>query len=157
VSGRLPLYRRDGTVAAYALVDTEVLPLVERRRWHQRPAGYVAAHATTPLGTPTTITLHRLIMSAPVGMDVDHINGDPLDNRRCNLRVCTHAENMKNHRGQKGEMRGVRRMKNRWHARIMVDRVDHHLGSFKTVEEAIAARRAAEVRLRGEFAPVGVA
>lgn len=40
--------------------------------------------------------LHRLIMSCPADKVVDHINGNPLDNRKCNLRICTHRENCLN-------------------------------------------------------------
>ena len=40
--------------------------------------------------------IHRVVMNAPPGMDVDHINGDPLDNRKENLRVCTHRDNIRN-------------------------------------------------------------
>lgn len=44
--------------------------------------------------------LHREIMSAPCGYDVDHINHDTLDNRKSNLRICLHAENLRNRLGE---------------------------------------------------------
>jgi hypothetical protein len=49
-------------------------------------------------GKQVAILMHRLITKAPPGMVVDHINHDGLDNRRCNLQVCTHQENMWNQR-----------------------------------------------------------
>ena len=41
-----------------------------------------------------TIRMHRLIMDCPKGMEVDHLNSDRLDNKRANLKICTHSENM---------------------------------------------------------------
>ena len=96
--------------------------------------------------------MHRLITGAESGMEVDHINGNRLDNRRCNLRVCTHAQNMMNHRKSPDGIRGTRKMKNRWHARIHFQGREIHLGAFGTREEAWRARKAAEESFRGEFA-----
>lgn len=149
----LPVYGRAGIVA-HAAIDQEDLRLVDGRRWHMDRDGAVWCH---DFKNRTTAKLHRIITGAQKGMDVDHINHNRLDNRRCNLRVCTHADNMMNHAGYKGSQRGIIKAKNRWQARIMARRVNHYLGSFKTPEEAIAAHRAAERRLRGEFAPVVVA
>lgn len=147
--GMLPVYDRAGIVC-YAKIDSSAVPGASLRRWHLDHDGAVWCHDHQ---RRTTVKLHRFITGAPSGMDVDHINHDRLDNRSVNLRVCTHAQNMMNHHGFTGRLRGVRKVKNRWVVRLMVARVDHHVGSFKTEEEAIAARRAAEVRLRGEFAP----
>jgi hypothetical protein len=158
MSARIPLYGRAGEVIGHALVDAADLPLVELRRWHRDPKGYVRTSARTPAGTPTTLTMHRLIAGATQGLDVDHVNGDRADNRRANLRVCTHAENMGNHRGRNGELRGVRKTPGgRWQARIMVGYVEHYLGTYLSRHGAITARREAELRLRGEFAPSEVA
>ncbi len=55
--------------------------------------------------------LHKVIMPAPKGMHVDHINGSRLDNRKCNLRVCTHAENQRNKTKQKGIISLVQKQK----------------------------------------------
>lgn len=149
----LPIYGRAGVVA-HAIIDADDMTLVEGHRWHLDKDGYVWCHLRKD-GKDTTAKLHRIIMSAPVGMDVDHISGNGLDNRRCNLRVCTHAQNMMNMPGRKARSgyRGVRQFKNRWHARIQINKRETHLGAFATAEEAWAARRAAEFQYKGEFAP----
>lgn len=48
------------------------------------------------IGKRLTILMHRQIMNAHSGVEVDHINGDPTDNRKSNLRLCTHSENGRN-------------------------------------------------------------
>lgn len=150
-TAHVPVYDRTGIVA-YAWISPSKVPLVEGRRFHRNARGYVVTHGRK--GEPANVQLARLVTGAPVGMEVDHIDHCLLDNRDRSLRVCTHAQNMMNHPGLHGRARGVRQMNGRsWHARIMVGRVDHHLGAFPTKEEAIAARRAAEIRLRGSFAP----
>ena len=147
----VPVYNKDG-VSAYARVSPGKRHLVEGRNFYQNHHGYVVTHGKK--GEPANVQLARLVMGAPVGMEVDHIGHDRLDNRDENLRLCTHAQNMMNHPGRLGRGRGVRKMKGwSWQARIMVSRVAHHLGSFATQEEAITARRLAEIRLRGRFAP----
>lgn len=55
-----------------------------------------------------TIYLHRLITDAPNGMDVDHINGDTLDNLDSNLRVVTHLANMNNIGARSNSKSGIR-------------------------------------------------
>lgn len=57
---------------------------------------YVISHQRIAPYKNKTIYLHRLIMNCPEGMVVDHINGDTLDNRKVNLRVCTRSENLLN-------------------------------------------------------------
>lgn len=109
-------------------------------------------------GKATTYKLHRVIMDAPVGMDVDHINGNPLDNRRSNLRICTHKENSRNTKLAKNNTSGaigVRwdKTKNKWLARIKVDYKDIHIGRFNNFKDAVKARKDAEIKYFGEFAP----
>jgi hypothetical protein len=99
--------------------------------------------------------MHRLLMSAQAGQVVDHINGNTMDNRRANLRLCVHAENCRN-RGPGSNntsgFKGVRRSGAKWFAAITADRVCHPLGYFATRQEAAHAYDAAAKRLHGEFA-----
>jgi hypothetical protein len=103
------------------------------------------------------VQLHRLLIGAFEGEVVDHINGDTLDNRLRNLRVCTNAENIRNSRRRAGsgsQFKGVTRIKgtDRWRAQIMVNGCKMYLGSFR--DEESAARRYDEKakELHGEFA-----
>ncbi len=79
-----------------AVIDTSDVPRVVSHHWS---AGkYVFTFVELPNGRPTTLYMHRLITGAPKGKDVDHINHDTLDNRRENLRVGSHKDNMQNGR-----------------------------------------------------------
>jgi hypothetical protein len=103
-----------------------------------------------------TILMHRQIMCAPSGMEVDHINHDSLDNRRVNLRVCTHAQNGANQRKQSGtssRFKGVTWDKSRqkWLAQIMVNRCHINLGRFVLEEDAARAYNRAASTHFGEF------
>ena len=107
-------------------------------------------------------SLHRLIMGCPDDMVVDHINGDGLDNRRANLRICTAAQNTRNRKvnrnsasGFKGvELSTAPRTNNPWRARITVDGRRISLGSYPTPEEAYAAYCRAAKKMHGEFARI---
>lgn len=98
--------------------------------------------------------LHREIMGCPKGLVVDHVNHDPLDNRKENLRICLNSENIRNRKGaQKNSLTGVRGVQHRngsYSARVGTK----HLGTFKTIEEAIAVHNKAAVEAYGDFAGV---
>jgi hypothetical protein len=87
----------------------------------------------------------------------DHINGDPSDNRACNLREATHSESARNIRGHKRSRSGVKGVhwhaKNRrWCVRIMNNLRNRYFGSFDTIDEAAAVARTVRQELHGEFA-----
>jgi hypothetical protein len=92
-----------------------------------------------------------------IKFDVDHINRDTLDNRKQNLRICTHQENSCNltkRENTTSKYRGVnyQKRRNNWRARITYKGKEYHLGEFNTEEEAFKARIKAEKDLHKEFA-----
>lgn len=106
--------------------------------------------------------LTHFLMDVPKGMVVAHINGDPLDNRRGNLRICTIAQNIYNSRKRvisSNSLKGVqyRRDKPRnkpWRASITVSGKKISLGHFETIEQAHQAYSSAAIKQRGEYARV---
>ena len=108
------------------------------------------------------IDLHRFIMSAPEGYVVDHINGDTLDNRKSNLRVCKQEQNCynktkldgRNTSGITGVYVDTRKGRStNWVAEIKVAKTKIYLSAFVTIEEAVYCRYYAEQLLFGEFRP----
>jgi hypothetical protein len=93
-------------------------------------------------GKRINVRLHRLIMNCPENMLVDHINREPLDNRKSNLRIVTEQENLNNKGNYKNNTSGMKgvafnKSRNRWRAIISVgDGKQRTIGSFKTKEEA---------------------
>jgi hypothetical protein len=87
--------------------------------------------------------LHRFIMDAPEGYDVDHRDGDPLNNVRDNLRVTTRQGNMQNRRGanrnSKSGKKNIRIRNGRYQARIKLNGKEKVLGTFDTEKEALQA------------------
>ena len=103
--------------------------------------------------------MHREIAGLTWGdkLVVDHINGNPLDNRRTNLRVCTNAENMRNRGKNKNNTSGFKgvtyfKFAKLWKAQIKVDRKGVFLGYFKTPEAAHQAYCEAAAKYHGDFA-----
>lgn len=156
------------------LVDDDDLELVREHTWHVIKAHngkfYVNTHVRHPdggiyesgseKGQPkrTLLQLHRLIAKAPKDKVVDHINGNPLDNRRENLRIATHKQNSMNqmktrtHKGKptSSKYRGVSFVKrrNRW----IVKCSGHHVGYFKEENEAARAYDEKAKELFGDYA-----
>lgn len=143
-----------------ALVDDEDFDSVRRFQWHVSSQDY--AETTTYVGSIggqhkyTYMSLHRLILHPPKGLEVDHINHDTLDCRRANIRVCTKSQNQHNQLKQKGssKFKGVswHRRATKWTAKLQSDGKQIHLGYFHDEEVAARAYDTKAKELFGEFA-----
>ena len=107
------------------------------------------------------VRMHRLIMGEPVGLVVDHINGDTFDNRRINLRVCTQHQNSLNSRVNKNSRSGHKdvfwdRAREKWFVQVMYSGKKHSIGRYSSLPDALAARDTTIEKLHGEFARVGI-
>ena len=146
----------------HVIIDTTDYELISKYRWGKRISKdkvYFDYNINFNGRNNVHESLHRTIMGAKKGEHVDHINGDTLDNRKSNLRICTNAENSRNSKisknntsGFKGVMFVNERRRKKWVARIWKDRKVYHLGHFKTPEAAYAAYCKAAKELHGEFA-----
>ena len=103
--------------------------------------------------------LHRIIMNPPPDKQIDHKNKNTLDNRRSNLRVCSHAENLWNRGrtkantcGHKGVSEDKRRKRKKYRARITANKKTTWLGSYEDAAEAGLAYKKAVKGHHGKFA-----
>ena len=96
-------------------------------------------------------------MEAPKHLQVDHINGNKLDNRKENLRLCTNGSNNRNKLARTG-FKGVHqaRISGKWIAQITKNYKVKHLGSFDTDTEAATAYNKAAKQLHGKYAQLNV-
>ena len=143
-------------------IDEQDAHLFLAHEWHlinprgEYPQALYVRRRETIDGKRVLYLLHREIMNAPKGMVVDHIDGNVLNNQRANLRVCTHADNMKNRKlsgkGTKGICLHKRRTARPWAAYIQSDMKRVHIGYFDTAEEAAQAYARAAKLFHGEFA-----
>lgn len=150
------------TQGAYTKVDIRDASRVLRYRWYlfNNPVNRKKYAVREERGK--RVTLHRWLLNAHPSEDVDHFNGDGLDNRRENLRKATATQNARNARKRKhgtSKYKGVCKDLSRggrltWRARIRVDLKLIHLGRFTVEEEAALAYDEAARRLHGEFACV---
>lgn len=137
-----------------ALVDKTDLQALSKHLWRFNAARRNVAGTVQG----KTVLLHRFLLNAPDGLLVDHINGDPLDNRRSNLRLATDEQNAWNSRKKRGTSRfkGVSlvRPTGRWSSMIRVDGATRFLGNYLTEEDAARAYDAVARERFGEFACV---
>lgn len=137
------------------LVDPDISPILLEKTWsikkcHNTLYAYCAI-------LKKKFYLHRLIMNPRPDEYIDHINGDGLDNRKCNLRICTNSQNNANKGKQKNNKSGYKgvswdKTRNKWKADIMVNKKTIYLGRFNVINDAARAYNNAAVKYFGEFA-----
>lgn len=139
----------------YTLIDKDDYCLVEKKKWccvYRGKAKTPCAMASPSKRMPYCY-LHRAIMKPPSDMVVDHINGDGLDNRRCNLRICTQSQNTMN-RHQEKKWKGISYRKDNqiWRAYIQINKKMLGLGHYNKALDAATAYNIAAIKYFGEFA-----
>ena len=142
------LYDNYCNESARALIDLDDVDKVKDYKWGLK-SNYVYN------GT-NKLYLHKLIMDCPEDMVVDHINHDTLDNRKENLRVCTQQQNCMNRSKTSKNTSGTvgvcwHKGIGKWVARIKINGKYKSLGSYNDLENAIQARKNAEIEYFGEY------
>lgn len=146
-----------------ARIDDGDAVTVNQRMWQMDKDGY-AVGTFYPGGNHSNgkqrmlrLKMHRVIMNAGRGDIIDHINGDKLDNRKANLRICTNRENQYNSLKTKGRsgIKGVSWLssRNKWRVSTRVNGRRIFLGSFERLEDARNAYINASKKYHGEFSP----
>ena len=149
-----------GKVAIVSDCDYEWLSQYKWQAMRGYKETFYAAHAVRPkVGKRGYIYMHRLILDAPDGMQVDHVNGDGLDNRRQNLRLATNAENRRNTRIAANNTSGCKgvcwdKVEKKWIAQIGINGRTRRIGRFDFLLDAALAYDRAAMAHYGEFANV---
>ena len=142
--------------ALLAIIDEGDAALVSRFQWKtmQRPNGRIYVFSTQK-SRPVTVYLHRIIVDAPPGMDVDHINHNTLDNRRSNLRIASRSLNNMNRAklgDNKNGFHGVMKTRTgKYLSRVQLGRRVFFTKSVSTPERAARDRDELAVRLYGDL------
>ena len=135
------------TQGKVALIDDVDINIVNQYQWSYDPKGY----AMTNGKDRRTIRMHRLIMLIPEGMEIDHIDGNGLNNVRNNLRIVTHAENMLNRKLNTNNSSGYKAGTwkadpKKWAAQIQFDGKNHVLGYYEDKLDAAKAYNIAAIK-----------
>ena len=139
-----------------ALVDDDDYNFLSQMKWHCDTKGY-ARHAVRFSKTELiTLRMHRVITKAAKGVEVDHIDGNKLNNQKSNLRFATDCENKRNQKIYRNNTSGIKGVSwhkghNRWTAHIGVNGRKIWLGHFRDREDAAKCYREAAIRYHGNF------
>ncbi len=151
------------TQGKYAIVDTENYDYLMQWKWHVRPEHRTFYAVRRLRGSArkqvprSTIFMHSVILQTPEGMLSDHRNHNGIDNRWCNMRVCSNMENCQNrlpprYKNRTSSYKGVGSRGNNWQARITSEGSQIHIGTFRSEIEAARAYDEKATELFGNFA-----
>lgn len=142
------------TQSRFALVDDDRFDELDALAWCFNAKRGVAFTNTID----GVVMLHRMVMGAEARVEIDHRNGNPLDNRRTNLRIATRTQQggnaIKKCSARSSQYKGVHRGPNKWHVQIRISGRKTHLGCFEVEIDAAQAYDDAARREFGEFACV---
>lgn len=135
-------------------VDEQDRALVEQHIWRVNSSGYAATDVCTQtVPRQSYVLLHRLLMN-PGELHIDHINRNRLDNRRCNLRVCTQTQNNRNRCKQVNNTsgyRGVVQYRGKYTVRISLNGTDTYHGYYTSKHSAAIVANIKRRELHGDY------
>jgi len=147
----------------FAIVDDKDFEYLNQFRWYADSCGYVRKFNKKN----EEYLMHRFILNAPINKSIDHINGNKLDNRKSNLRICSHQQNCWNKPPQKNALSkykgvakrvftGVKTTTITWRARITYNNKTINLGDYKKEIDAAKAYNEKALELYGEYARLNI-
>jgi len=154
------------TKGKIALIDDEDYEKVSRHKWHICKSKWGQIYAVTDTKTDTgrkiKKAMHRLILDVNISfhiLQIDHISGDGLDNRRFNLRICTPFQNAGNQKISKNNTSGYKGVgwdivKKMWRSCIKINGKTLHLGYFRNKIDAAITYNNVAVKYWGGFAKI---
>lgn len=150
------------------LVDDDDFELLSKYNWRMNGKGRNTRYACANIiKGEKAVIMHRFIMKPEKNVFIDHINGNGLDNRKENLRLCTNQQNQgnqkiskKNTSGYRGVSKLITRYKSKkyvyWRAEIVKNGKQIRIGSFKNIKDAARAFNAEAIKHFGEFAKLNI-
>ena len=146
------LYNGNQRLNGTAIIDADDVDRCSKLKWRKNDAGYVVSSERKNSHRLHNFILHR---NPTLMIVADHINRNPLDCRKSNLRICNRTENNGNvglRADNSTGFKGISKWGNQWSAQVIYKRKSHRLGSFGTKEEAAMAYDIKAKELFGEFA-----
>ncbi len=158
-TNKIPLRNKNKVIIAHSIVDEEDFDELNKHSWHLN-AGYAIRNIRiTPgrKGKHKSLLLHRVVANTPKDLLTDHINGNKLDNRKCNLRHATKSQNAANTPIRKvggSGYRGVYWHKRtaKWVVNVKIDKKTTNLGYYDSARAAADVYDKAALAEYGEFA-----
>ena len=143
------------TQGRFTIIDDEDFEEVNKYKWYV--SNEYVARMLLPANRRVQISLHRILMNPPPNLQVDHINGDTLDNRRKNLRVVTLRENVINQKLHKNNTSGYKGVSwdkklEKWETSINPNGKKIRVGFFNSLLEAVEAYNKSAIKYFGEYA-----
>lgn len=138
-----------GAIKQETLIDISDIERCKLVKWYHRKnkkLDYTYGKVNTK-----TIMLHRYLLNAPDNLVVDHIDGNPMNNQKSNLRICSRQQNSMNM--HKDKFIGVTydKERNKWISQICVNYKTIHLGRYENFEDAVLVRKNAERKYFGQY------
>lgn len=141
------------------IVDDEDFERLNKFKWHAHSTPHIFYAART--FNNKMIYMHRYIMKTEGKLQVDHINGNPLDNRKSNLRIVTQKQNTRNSKMKNTNTSGYKgvywyKRSKKWCTHIHVDGKTINLGYFDDKNDAAKVYNEAAIKYFGEFAKLNI-